>query len=299
MPWAKLDDQFFYNKKIAQVDGPAKLLYIAGLVYASNQLTDGFIPERAVKFIASTADVANCHDFARQLLDVGLWVATDDGYQINDYLEWNPSKEQVERTRAARAEAGQRGGLTKAAKSKQNPSKLLSKTLAKSKQNSSNEDEQTDSEADNLHPKPAEAPVRAELTQNPSKLLSKTLAKSKQNLTPSPSPSPKERATRARATAAADETLASVGVVVYREVVNLTPNKEQRALIAAAVTDGDKWRGVLKDWLAHGWNPKNVPGQLEKYAALNGHGPAPTLPRNDAMDDPQIAFIRRMRGETE
>lgn len=136
MAWAKLDDQFFYNKKIAQVDGPAKLLYIASLVYTANQLTDGFLPERAVRFIASTADVANCQEFARQLLDVGLWDATDDGYQIHDYLEWNPSKEQVEQTREARAASGRRGGLAKAANAKQNASKMPSKPLAKSQQKS-------------------------------------------------------------------------------------------------------------------------------------------------------------------
>ena len=107
----------------------------------------------------------------------------------------------------------------------------------------------------------------------------------------------RENTRRKAQPAAADETLLSVGVVVFRKVMTLTPNKEQRALIAAAVTDGDKWRGVLKDWQAHGWNPKNVPGQLEKYAALNGHGHAQPLPRNDAMDDPQIAYLRRLRGE--
>lgn len=131
MAWAKLDDQFFYNKKIAQVDGPAKLLYIAGLVYVANQLSDGFIPAKAVKFIASTADVANCQDFARQLVDVCLWDIVEGGYIIHDYLAWNPSKEQVLHNREVRAEAGARGGQAKAANSKQNPSKLLSKSLAK------------------------------------------------------------------------------------------------------------------------------------------------------------------------
>lgn len=136
MTWAKLDDQFFYNKKVAQVDGPAKLLYLAGLVYAANQLTDGFIPEKALRFIASTADVANCQDFARQLLDVGLWDATGEGYMIHDYLVWNPSKQQVIATREARAESGRRGGQAKAANAKQTSSNLLSKPLAKPYQKS-------------------------------------------------------------------------------------------------------------------------------------------------------------------
>ncbi len=133
MTWAKIDDQFFYNKKVAQVDGPAKLLYLAGLVYCANQLTDGLIPEKSIKFIASTADVANCQEFARQLLDVGLWETVADGVYVHDYLEWNPTKEQVLHNREVRAASGKVGGLAKAAKS----SKLLSKSLANGQQKSS------------------------------------------------------------------------------------------------------------------------------------------------------------------
>jgi hypothetical protein len=151
MSWAKLDDQFFYNKKVAQVDGSAKLLYVAGLVYVANQRSDGFIPERAVKFIASTADIANCQDFAKQLLDVGLWETVEGGYRIHDYLEWNPTSEQIEATRAARKVAGSLGGYAKAAKS----SKSLANCQTDAKQNSS-----------------------------------KPLAKVWQNSAPSPSPSP-------------------------------------------------------------------------------------------------------------
>jgi hypothetical protein len=136
MTWARIDDQFFYNKKVAQVDGSAKLLYLAGLVYAANQLTDGLIPERALRFIASTADVANCQDFAKQLLDVGLWDATDEGYMIHDYLDWNPSREQVEETRRVRAQSGKQGGLAKAAHFQQNAKQAPSKEVAKSQQKS-------------------------------------------------------------------------------------------------------------------------------------------------------------------
>ncbi len=50
---------------------------------------------------------------ARRLEDVGLWLPSSEGWQINDYLKYNPSREKVLATRQARADAGRRGGQAK------------------------------------------------------------------------------------------------------------------------------------------------------------------------------------------
>lgn len=54
-------------------------------------------------------------------------------------------------------------------------------------------------------------------------------------------------------------------VEIYRRLTNLRPNAAQRAQIAAAVTDLVAWQGSLEHWLAHHWNPRNIPGQLDLY----------------------------------
>lgn len=134
MSWLKLDDQIFYNRKVAQCDTETKMLYIVGLTYCANQLTDGFIPEATLPLLAGMAgiDWQIAKQSAGKLLDVCLWFAKDNGWQVPDYLEYNPSKEQVLHNRDVRSEAGKRGGY---AKSKQNAGKLPSKTLANAKQN--------------------------------------------------------------------------------------------------------------------------------------------------------------------
>jgi hypothetical protein len=138
MAWLKLDDQIFYNRKVAQCDTETKMLYIVGLTYCANQLTDGFIPEATLPLLAGMAgiDWQIAKQSASKLLDVCLWFATDNGWQIPDYLDYNPSKDQVLHNREVRSEAGKRGGQVKAGKTlansqqiaKQNPGKSLPPT---------------------------------------------------------------------------------------------------------------------------------------------------------------------------
>lgn len=51
----------------------------------------------------------------------------------------------------------------------------------------------------------------------------------------------------------------------YRRIVGRRPNPAQRELIQARVTDLPLWRATLQHWLAHGWNPLNLPGMLDLY----------------------------------
>lgn len=131
MAWLKLDDQIFLNRKIARCDPETKLLYIVGLTYCANQLTDGEIPEDVLPLLAGMAGIDKqiAKQSVSKLLDVCLWVASPFGWQIPDYLEYNPSREQVEHNRMVRSEAGKRGGMAK-------PSKTEAKAKQIAKQNS-------------------------------------------------------------------------------------------------------------------------------------------------------------------
>ena len=121
MSWVKLDDQFPDHPKIMQAGPLAGWLYVCGLAYCNRLLTDGFIPAGAVNRLA---DVPNAPKLAAALVTAGLWDAAAGGYQVHDYLEYQPSREQSERTKEARMEAGRRGG------SKQKPSKSQANCLA-------------------------------------------------------------------------------------------------------------------------------------------------------------------------
>lgn len=138
MPWIKLDDQWMDHPKIVKAGRDARDVWLASLTWCARHLTDGHFPAELLPSLAITAgvDVANCQTFASALVEVCLWERTENGYHIHDYNDYNPTKEQSEATKKARSEAGRVGGVSKSAKSKQNPGKTLANDLAKSKQKS-------------------------------------------------------------------------------------------------------------------------------------------------------------------
>ncbi|MFJ6566260.1 hypothetical protein ACIQNU_02480 [Streptomyces sp. NPDC091292] len=108
MPWVKLDDRFPSHRKVALLSDRAFRLHVSALCWCAENLTDGCIAERELPLVAKVRAVKVT---AKQLEDAGLWDRVDDGWQIHDYLEYNPSREQVlaERKRnAARQEAFRR-----------------------------------------------------------------------------------------------------------------------------------------------------------------------------------------------
>lgn len=124
MAWVKVDDQFFRHPKVMSAGRDARDLYLVGLCYCAQGLTDGFIPSQALRVLAAEAEIDTGPASAAKLVDVGLWEPTEGGYAIHDYHEYQPSKERVLATREARAEAGSRGG-------KQKASNLLEQTASK------------------------------------------------------------------------------------------------------------------------------------------------------------------------
>jgi hypothetical protein len=135
MPWVKLDDQWIDHPKIISAGRDARDMWLASLTYCAKHLTDGYFPTNLLPTLAVMAgvDVANCQALATVLLDVGLWEADGNQYMVHDYLDYNPTKEQVQINHAARSEAGRAGGLAKASKTLANG---LANGLAKSWQNS-------------------------------------------------------------------------------------------------------------------------------------------------------------------
>ena len=53
--------------------------------------------------------------------------------------------------------------------------------------------------------------------------------------------------------------------MIYRQLARLTPNPAQRDLLLQRVHDLPRWRETLEHWLAHRWNPRNLPGMLDLY----------------------------------
>jgi hypothetical protein len=120
-----LDDNIEDHPKFAGLSNDAFALWVRCVGYCRRNVTDGFVPGPAALARARTASAKKA---IAELLKVSpgcsnpLWREVDGGYQIHDYLEWNPSKEQVEQKLAALREKGRRGGLRSgAARSKPEP----------------------------------------------------------------------------------------------------------------------------------------------------------------------------------
>lgn len=100
MTWTRLDDHFLDHPKILAAGERAELLHIHGLIYANKHLTDGFIPNSAVKLLLHNPQRGSVD----RLVELGIWKVVDGGYEIHDFLDWNPSRDKVLTERKRNAE---------------------------------------------------------------------------------------------------------------------------------------------------------------------------------------------------
>lgn len=112
MAWVRLEDNFPEHPKVATVGGDAGWLHVCAIAYCSRNLTDGFVPSGAIRQLS---DRNKPNVLATRLVDAGLWELASNGYIIHDYLDYNPTRVEVEAERADRsvkkAEAGRLGGI--------------------------------------------------------------------------------------------------------------------------------------------------------------------------------------------
>lgn len=112
MAWTRIDDGFRTNIKVRKAGPDGVLLYIYGLLHCNTNLTDGYIDDVFLPQIYADAFCRTPKVTVKKLVDCGLWIKVDGGYQVNDYLEYNFTKEEIEKRRQAKAEAGRKGGRT-------------------------------------------------------------------------------------------------------------------------------------------------------------------------------------------
>jgi hypothetical protein len=97
MSWVKLDDRFPENPKIDDLTDSAFRLHVTMLCRCARNETDGKIGDRAAKLLGTQKAI-------HELTEAGLWLPTVDGYEIKDYLKYNPSRAQLEAKRESTRE---------------------------------------------------------------------------------------------------------------------------------------------------------------------------------------------------
>ena len=90
LAWAKLDDGLTFHEKIVEAGNAATGVWVRGLAWSAYHLTDGFVPTKIARLVAGESRGA-----LKALVGSRLWVECPGGYQIHDYLKYNPSKAEV------------------------------------------------------------------------------------------------------------------------------------------------------------------------------------------------------------
>ena len=103
--WIRLDVGFARNPKVlgllATGEHTAVTAYVFGLLYCGEQGTEGFIPHSALLVLhASVVD-------AQALCQAGLWIETENGWQVNDWREYQPALDSARKRSDAARKAAQ------------------------------------------------------------------------------------------------------------------------------------------------------------------------------------------------
>lgn len=106
MTWGKVDDNLAFHPKVIIAGNEAMGLWVRSLSWSAQQLTDGIIPDAIISALHGTEQ-------AHYLVQAGLWHEIPGGYEFNDWVDYQPTREQVltereatrERSRLARAKA--------------------------------------------------------------------------------------------------------------------------------------------------------------------------------------------------
>jgi hypothetical protein len=111
MSWFKLDDNFHSHPKVLAAGNAAVGLFVRCGSYCSHYLTDGHVSAPVARRYGRAADI-------ERLVESELWVPNGDGYWMPDYLEYNPSGDEVRAQRTETAESKRQGGLARARQAK-------------------------------------------------------------------------------------------------------------------------------------------------------------------------------------
>lgn len=101
MPWVRLDDRFPSHRKVALLSDRAFRLYVSGLCWCSENLTEGKILDRELLLVAPR--IRGLKTATSDLEAAGLWDRVEGGWVVHDYLEYNPDRAKVKAERDANA----------------------------------------------------------------------------------------------------------------------------------------------------------------------------------------------------
>ena len=111
MAWVRLDDEFPDHKKVAGLSNDAFCLHVTAMCWVAKWQTDGKLPGKLLgKLGWRCQDPASA---AAELVTANVWEITPEGWEIHDFTQYNPTKEQIEALAATRSAAGKAGAMAR------------------------------------------------------------------------------------------------------------------------------------------------------------------------------------------
>jgi hypothetical protein len=96
MTWLKLDDKFVRHPKVQGLSDSAFRLHMAAMGHCAEYATDGRVKSHVVATLTAHPDKA---PLVKEMVDAGLWEEMVGGWEIHDFLQYNPSAEQIKTRR--------------------------------------------------------------------------------------------------------------------------------------------------------------------------------------------------------
>ena len=103
MTWTRLDDRFPEHPKVVGISNAAFRLHVTALCYASRYQTEGHLPPAALRVIGGRKQLV------QELVNAQLWELNGQAWLIHDYLDYNPSREQLQQANEQKRIAGAKG----------------------------------------------------------------------------------------------------------------------------------------------------------------------------------------------
>jgi hypothetical protein len=109
--YAPLSAHYYKDDSIADAGLMAELLYVRGLAFCADVLSDGFISDvQLMRFVGVGIPTPKKH--AERLCEVGLWRREEGaGYWVESWAKWNLTKAEIQEKQKKDAErkAGGKG----------------------------------------------------------------------------------------------------------------------------------------------------------------------------------------------
>ena len=103
--WSKFDDEYPENRKVASVSAYATLLHVLAIMRCSRLESDGFLTQADMEIVLAMSKIpaASRQATVREAVDAKLLHDHGDRFEVHDFLDYNPSHEELEEKRASGA----------------------------------------------------------------------------------------------------------------------------------------------------------------------------------------------------